>query len=507
MSNYSRAKPQAAKGGFTLIAVLVIVGSALLIATSLLFIAQAEVAGASHAGGAAQSRAMIESGLEVVMQRLQAQRERILAGERLELDEQYELWEAAGTLGVVRLLPVTADNQRLQGEAGKIDLNAPWLTVEGLIATGMVEPAVAEAIMQNRGNMMHSVAALLDVPGITAEMLYGPLEEMLEDDTTLAEGDILERVASRFTSDEPRGLADIFTVFAVEPDLQRDGRRRINLNVPWSDELGSRLDDRFGDGAGEIIRQIMQDTAFDDMATVIHVLLRFDVPSEDWPDILDALTASDETYSFGRIDLNTASEAALLGLPEMAPEQAAAIVRSRDTLTEDERTTIVWPLLRGIVEREVYVHWADAVTTRSWTYRVRLAAGEVDAEEPTGELQNPVVFEAVFDLAGPEQRPRVAYLRDVTYLRATAMLALADSPGNSNGRDWYDEVERPWAEPAIGGLEEDAALLDWPDEEESWPTDDLADDIDIGAPSEALPEAPADNAPPSRRRLGRWRGG
>lgn len=506
MSRCSHAKPQAARAGFTLIAVLVIVGSALLVATSLMFIAQAEVAGAAQTGRVAQSRAMIESGLEVIMLRLDAQRELILSGEQPQLDQQYELWESGGSLGVVRVLAVTADGARLEPQAGMIDVNADWLTSDALVATGMIEPAMAEAIMQYRQQvgMIQSVAELLHVEGMTAEMLYGPVEELLRDQTSLVEGDVVERVSARFVSDEPRGLSDILTVFAVEPDLQRDGRRRINLNVSWSNELGSRLDGRFGEGAGEIVRTIMESTSFDDMATLIRVLIQLAVPIEDWADIVDALTTAEETYAFGRIDLNSAGEAVLMSLPEMTPEQAAAIMRTRETLTDDERNSIVWPVLRGIVEPAVFAGWADAVTTRSWTYRVRLAAGEVDADDPTADFVNPVVFEAVIDLAAP--RARVAYLRDITLLRAAAMLVAAERPGNRLARDWYEEEERfaleEDAAPMGHGLglndDDDFDVMDWPDEEESWPTDDLADEVNGVLSSDA---------PTSRQRLGRWRGG
>lgn len=495
--------------GFTLLAVLVIVGSALLVTTSLLFIAHAEIAGSSHTGHAAQSRAMMESALEVIMQRLGTQRERILAGEQPQLDAQYELWESGGMVGIARLLPITPDGQRLQAEASRVDLNAQHLTVDMLIATGMVEPDVAQAIMSYRSGAgtIQSVAELLQVPGITAEMLYGPVEDLIDDDTSLEEGDLEQRLAQRLLSDEPRGLADIFTVFAVEPNLQNDGRRRINLNVPWSDDLGARLDERFGQGTGEVIRSLMQQTTFDSMAAIVRVLNQFDVPVEDWPNILDALTSSDETYRFGCIDLNSASEAALLALPEMTPETAAAIVRSRETLSEQERSSIAWPVMLGIADREAFVNWADLVSTRSWTYRLRLAVGEVSADEPEGDIHNPVIFEVVIDLAGAD-RPRVAYLRDISMLRAAAMLYVDATAGNPEGRSWYEDQEQPQlggggvggsaADGGAGQFEEGAAVIDWLTEEESWPSDDLAD--------ERISD-PISTEPSSRRRLGRWRGG
>lgn len=492
-SHSARRSP--APRGFTLIAVLVIVGSALLAATSMLFIAQAEVAGASHAGRVAQSRASVESAIDVIMQRLDAQREVILDGDLPALDEQYELYEVGRHLGVVRLLPVTPDQRRLEPQAAKLDINSEKLTAEMLVSTGMIDEAVAQAIIDYRqrtpGGLIHTIGELLSIDQITADMLYGPVEDMVEDDTSLEEGDITERVGARFVNDEPRGLADLLTVFAVEPQLQRDGVRRINVNVPWSSELGRRLDDRFGEGAGDIVQSIIESgTTFDDLAVLVRVLNNFDVPVEDWPDILDGLTTNDETYAFGRLDINTASEAALLALPEMMPEQAAELIRVRDTLSSSERATVAWPAMHGIIEPDAYEQLLPWLTNRSWTYRIRFATGEVDADNPDQALHNPTIYEAVIDLAAP--RPRIAYLRDVTMMRTAAML-VSTQEGNSLTREWYEEQER-WAEPAP---EEDTALTDWPDEEVSWQIDDLADEREQALPLEAEP---------TRQRLGRWRG-
>ncbi len=491
-----RTRP--ADRGFTLIAVLVIVGSALLVATSMVFIAQAEIAGASYTARTAQTRSSVESALQVVVLRLNEQRDVILDGELPVLDEQYELYEHGSTLGVARLLPVTPDNRRLEPQAAKLDLNAEGLTVEMLVATGMIDDEQAEAILNYRqrapGQTIHSIAELLNVNGISAEMLYGPVEDLLDDDTDFSEGDLAQRVGARFASDEPRGLADILTVFSVEPELQRDGRRRINLNVDWSSELGRRLADRFGQEVADVLQNIMSDGGieFEDLSMIFQVMASFGVEPDDWPEALDALTVTDETYTFGRVDLNTASETVLLALPTITPEQAAEIVRSRDSLTADDRATIAWPAIAGIIEPSAYPELGRWMTTRSWTYRLRVAVGEVDADDPDGPLADPAVFEMVVDLAAPH--PRIAYLRNTSMLRSAAMLSSLDVGGNSLARDWYEE-EETWVEPT---LEEDAAQFDWPDEEESWPSDDLADEREEIAPTDA---------PAVRQRLGRWRSG
>src|SRR5688572_11169814 len=163
--------------GFVLIAVLVIIGSAALVATALLFMAQTQATAAVGAEGVEQSRVLAWSGVQATMLRLDEQRERILSGQPAELDvEQLVIYETPRRLGVVRVLSMGGDNVRslrsrrgsgLSAEAGKLDLNS--ISAEELAATGMIDRADAEAIVVHRqtlpGRAFQSVGDLLSVPG------------------------------------------------------------------------------------------------------------------------------------------------------------------------------------------------------------------------------------------------------------------------------------------------------------------------------------------------------
>src|SRR5437870_2409851 len=104
---------------FVLIAVLVVVSSALLVATSLLFLAQSQATSAAGAADVAQSRASAWSGLQVVMSRLNGQREKMLQGELPQLDSQYTIYETPKRLGICRILPMNHAGDLLIAEAGK----------------------------------------------------------------------------------------------------------------------------------------------------------------------------------------------------------------------------------------------------------------------------------------------------------------------------------------------------------------------------------------------------
>ncbi len=102
----TRQRSPGGNHGLALVAVMVVMGGALLVATSLVFVLNAEVAGSSVAAERVQAQALARSGIMVVMGRLNEQRETILAGRTPELDETYEIYETGTRVGVVRLLPV-----------------------------------------------------------------------------------------------------------------------------------------------------------------------------------------------------------------------------------------------------------------------------------------------------------------------------------------------------------------------------------------------------------------
>lgn len=501
--------------GFTLIAVLVIMGSALLVGTSLLFMAQAQAAGSAGTAQAAQSRALAWSGIQAVMSTLNDQRQRILDGEVPAVADEYVVYETDTRLGVVRLLVVGPGGERSVPEAGKLDLNT--VDARMLAQTELIEPELAEAVIEFRdrqlGRPFQSVAELLWVEGITPELLYGPIDDLTVMDEALGEPTQQAATNSSF-DDVPRGLADLVTVYSFEPALQRNGRLRINLNTEWSEELGRRVEERFGREVRDILRRIMveEGRTFDSEAVLFDVLRFYNVAPDDWVEIVDTFTAESGEFHFGRLDINTAPYEALVALPSLGPEQAAAIVQMRDGLSADERATIVWPAIEGIVQPEAYDELAGRITTRCWTYRLRLAAGEVDPDDPSGSLTNPVIYEVVIDLSAP--RPRVAYLRDITLLQTTAMIA-AGTAVDRLGDRW--DNEQPFADEVVtldGGGSEAGELDSLGDASEPAFGADLADadtppalDGVAGGrrgrrSSPMMPRSPS--ASSDRKRIGRW---
>ena len=75
-----------------------------------------------------------------------------------------------------------------------------------------------------------------------------------------------------------------------------------------------------------------------DVGDLVRVLQSFNVPVQDWVEILDAF-AFEADLARGRIDVNTAPEAVLAAIPGIG-SAAAEMVSVRSTLSDQERSTI-----------------------------------------------------------------------------------------------------------------------------------------------------------------------
>ena len=529
--------------GFVIVAVMIIIGSLLFIATGLIFSMQTASAATSNVAEVEQTRALIRSGLAIVQTELDRQRDDILDGNSPTLSSSYTIYESANELGIVRLLPHGPAQDILIAEAGKLDVNTA--TADQLVATGIVDVPTADAIVKFRDTTLkrplQSLAELLAVKEVSAKLLYGPLDEInILSQTQLDAAAIGDDLLVLHQGAQVDSLSDVLTVFAVEPELQESGRRRINLNVEWSDKLRDRIAKRFDDNIANGLKALFeQGTTFEDDTKLVELLLQFDVPLEDWQEGLDTFVSSPHLFALGRLDVNTASYEALLGVPGIKPEQAAAIVDARGSLARNDRRSIAWPGIEEIVEPEQYSDLAGNITTRCWTWRVRIAAGTVAVDDPDGPLRNPIVMEAVIDLSAPDAR--VAYLRDVSQLEAAAMIALNSKIGMAEDLD--ENVSRSFDDESSAARDSDdadvldASSADGPldfgnssdnqsrelnfgnsEEDQSRELDfgnDLEEALDEFGNRSGRDDRPTDendlkdaiNQPPAPRRIGRWQSG
>ncbi len=431
--------PRRPRRGVVLVAVILVVAVSILIASGMVARSTGDRLQLSGEQRRVQQRIAAFSGVRVTMAALAEDREAIFEGRSpLPPPEEDVLWTADGQEWIVRRLPVGPAGETIVAEAGKLDLAV--VEREQLLATGVFDPDAVDAILAARdaaaGRRLSAVEELAAAPGVDPGLVLGPLEDLRT--RSAADGasrDVGERVLDRLRAGRVETAADLLTVHAVEPAVRRDGRRRIELPLGRDLDAGAvrrDLEQQLAGGTptggqeGMVINTLLDGrTRLDRPGAVVSELLRFRMPPETWGPVLDAFSTEPADEHVGRLDLNTASAAALRAIPGIDEPTAEAIVDARDGLDADERWTIAWPVMRGIVEPEAFVAMADRLTTRCFTWRVRVAVGRRSASGGADErLRDVTVLEAVVDLTGPA--PRLAELREVTHLELAARLVAAD---------------------------------------------------------------------------------
>lgn len=529
--------------GSTILAVFLLMVIGLVIAASVLVTADAAGASSQAELQRTQSRALAWSGVQGLMAELAEQREELLDGQPPRITAEWDLYTLDdGTRGVVRFIDLDPGSVGIiTPENAKLDVNRA--TAEMLALVPGLDQAIAERIVEGRGGSpFMSVGQLLQVEGITPELLFGLGEA---EPGSPAEGSEAGALAGVGVLTSPEGLSGYLTVFSFDPNVQAGieggsdfrGNLRVNLDQSWSDEMGRAIAERFDQGTADIVKAMMESgQSFKTDSELVRVLVDNHLEVGAWPEILDVFTTSDDQFLRGRVDLNTAPAAVLACIPGIGPEHAAAIEHAREGIDPSMRLSPCWVAVEGLLSPEDYVLAADWVTTRSTQWRVRLEAGfergdplsgfdesapmTLDQmlsswDEPAGNaLEHRVVLEAVIDVAST--RPRVAYMREITLLEpvlsmqralheADAAEELSAEPADSLAA----EAEDP--EGLDPFFEEDPFLIN-STEYDSWL--DSGEPAPMGGPVEngvdgpdAAGEAVSEpRDPPAMidRRIGRW---
>ncbi len=486
--------------GTILLAVLLVISLSALAATTAMYLGQAAGEGARMSLKRTRSRAMAWSGVQAVMAELSDQRDKVLDGDNPQITNQWQLFEESGRRGIVRLVALAKDDasqeQWILSESTKLDLNSA--TADMLEKVPGVTKELAVAIVSSRQQGFSSVEELVRVPGMKPELLWG-----------ISDGGM----SASAESTTPGGALESFlSVLAFDPNVQagidpggaeRRGKLRLNLNTPWSDELESGIKDRFGQGAATSAKSLFDKGAsFKTLKDLCTVLQQQKLPNAAWPALLDAFTCTPDPFIGGRVDINRAPATVIAAIPGFTPETAEQLVKARPGLDAAARRTVTWPLTQGILKEDKFLDAVDFMTTRSMQWRIRVEVGTVESDSTSAReppLEDRLVLEAVIDIAS--ERPRIAYLRDVTLLD-TARAMNTDLDQQAERHDLAAAETAP-SEPkpttTSAKLDMDANLklsgvLDFDGDEPPIATAPVA------------PEPIASAAPPEGvdRRIGRW---
>ncbi len=346
----------------------------------------------------AQRQADIRSALEVLRLHLGRQREKVLSGGIPEVESSWVIRETEQGDLTLRLMDAdpTGLCSPLRAESGRLDLRVTPQEWWDRVA----ELAPFSAVL-NSARQATSVRSLMQ-------------SEMSSQDFMLIE--------------------PLLTVHAEEPELQVDGRQRLPLGSDWNNEIAARVAGRFGQAASDVLSDLFARGQMpQDVGDLVRVLQSFNVPVQDWVEILDAF-AFEADLARGRIDVNTAPEAVLAAIPGIG-SAAAEMVSVRSTLSDQERSTIVWPVLRGIIPAEDFDQCAVHLTTRSFRWRVDFELGLM-GDDQENYLTPPDRVRCVVDLGTP--RPSLAAWRSLN-LDATVQglvmeqrAQLAEEEGNAS---------------------------------------------------------------------------
>lgn len=486
--------------GTILLAVLLVISLSALAATTAMYLGEAAGEGARMSLKRTRSRAMAWSGVQAVMAELSDQRDKILDGENPQVTNQWQLFEESGRRGIVRLVALAKDDagqeQWILSEAIKLDLNSATADMLGNIPG--VSKELAAAIVFSRQQGYSSVEELVRVPGIKPELLWG------QTDSAFNGG------AHSDTTSET--LHTLLSVLAFDPNVQAGidpagaehrGKLRLNLNTPWSSDLESGIKDRFGQDAAAGAKSIFEKGAsFKTLKDLCVMLRQQKLPNAAWASLLDAFTCSPDPFIGGRVDINRAPATVIAAIPGLTPETAEQLVKVRASLDVAARRTITWPLTQGILKEDKFLDAVDFMTTRSMQWRIRVEVGTVESDSTSAReppLEDRLVLEAVIDIAS--ERPRIAYLRDVTLLD-TARAMNTDLDQQAERHDLAAAEPAPLAPKpptASAKLDMDAGLK-------------LSGVLDFGgdeptvATAPTAPESIVSAAPPEGvdRRIGRW---
>jgi type II secretory pathway component PulK len=272
---------------------------------------------------------------------------------------------------------------------------------------------------------LETIEELLMVKGFNARGIYGEdanmngLLEPNEDD-----GD------DSFPPDArdghiDKGLRGVATVVTSEPNQNKAGKARININADTPPGRVPGLSDK---ALQFILLYRSEGNTFKHPSELLEmrytlkqnhpelpiakagIEIDSDVKGEQLAAVLDELTTQPVDKAkpiLGLVNVNTAPAEVLAILPGMDPNMAQQIVDARRDLDAETKSSLAWLYTQNLLDAAAFKLVAPYLTTRSFQYSLRCVGFGV----PCGRYR---VLEAVVDIGGGA--PRVIYLRDISRL-------------------------------------------------------------------------------------------
>lgn len=248
---------------------------------------------------------------------------------------------------------------------------------------------------------LETVDEILLIKGASEALLYGEdtnLNSILDDHEN--DGDLSDPPDNR-NGRLDTGFYDYVTVYSVETNLDSEGNQRININDARSRaDLQSALADVVKeDRALEIMNRVPTNPSF---SNILDFYFATGLKAEEFSQIVDRLTTSNEESLPGLVNVNTAPKAVLLCLPGLEESDVEALLSRRSS--GDGLDTIAW--VAEVLERNKAVAVGSYVTTRSFQY-------SVDIVSIAGNGRAYKRYKTVFDMS--REKPQVVYWKSMTH--------------------------------------------------------------------------------------------
>ena len=325
----------------------------------------------------------------------------------------------------------------LQDESGRLNLNRansnalsmlPGMTTELAAAivdwrstNGTLQLGYSSLGYEAKRSPFETVDELRWVQGITLDHLFG------DDRNQNGILDPDERSLTGSLYSTP-GLLDTTTVFSREPNFHADGTLLTNVNTRA--QIQGLLESSFGTGRSREILTRLGFTqgggpgggggggaaaATPNFPSLLRFYLTSGLSQDDFERIAPELCVTTNTYSYGRVNLNTANATVLTalfvgaGLAQEAAEGAAStLVQYREQNTTS-LNSIAWMVAALGRDHQAVTTLAgrDLLTTRSFQYGADLVA-----VGPLGRGYRRVKF--IFDIS--DGVPKILYRQDLSRL-------------------------------------------------------------------------------------------
>jgi type II secretory pathway component PulK len=312
----------------------------------------------------------------------------------------------------------------LTDEAGKINLNSAslemllklpgmtselaasiidWRDEDGDVTTGGAEDEYYLLLSEPyncKNAPFETVDEILLVKGASEELLYGEdtnLNGVLDDNEN--DGDNSAPSDNRNGRLEG-GFYDYVTVYSVEANTDSEGNERINLNdASARTTLQSALQEVVKEErALEIMNNIPISPSY---ASVMAFYYGSGLKIEEFEQLADRLTVSDEQTLPGLVNVNTASKEVLLCLPDLEEADVDAMLSYRQS--NNSLDSVAW--VAKVLDRDKATAIGNYITVRSFQY-----SADIICLSGNGRAYKR--FKAVFDTQGGT--PQIVYWKSLT---------------------------------------------------------------------------------------------